>query len=211
MPQRDIANIRTTCIPRHNMTLLTLEPPAYHATMIKKICNFVVWRNCVSRMGPWFKNWHAADVNPKKQKCFRPMSKEKKKKETRRKKRKKENKKSLVTIIKKVEQFTRSLSDKRGQPDKWTRWSQHNPFLSPTLFSGCVCVWGGGGGAVKQTNNKNTLQEKVPVWLRHAKAFRGTYNSKARDNRSCQRHDSYGPWTEFSSATVTWASCWPRS
>ena len=50
-------------------------------------------------MGPWFKNWHAASVNHKKQKSFRPMSKEKKKKETRKKREKKENKKSLVTII----------------------------------------------------------------------------------------------------------------
>ena len=50
-------------------------------------------------MGPWFKNWHAASENHKKQKSFRPMSKEKKKKETRKKREKKENKKSLVTII----------------------------------------------------------------------------------------------------------------
>ena len=105
-------------------------------------------------MGPWFKNWHAASVNHKKQKSFRPMSKEKKKKETRKKeKKKREQEKFGYNNIKGWAVHQISF----GQT--WTAKQMDTVIPAHTLPSPnsnfVLWVW----GAIKQKNNENALQE----------------------------------------------------
>ena len=104
-------------------------------------------------MGPWFKNWHAASVNHKKQK-FQTNEQGKEEERNKKKERKKrEQEKFGYNNIKgwAVHQISFGQTWTAKQMD--TVIPAH-PLPSPNS-NFVLWVW----GAIKQKNNKNALQE----------------------------------------------------